>query len=234
MLSIIVPVYNEKKYIQKTINKILKLKKIEKQIIIVDDGSNDGTTLILKNKLSKNKNIDRIIFHKFNKGKGSAIKSAQKFVKGKFVAIQDADLEYHPRDLLKLYKHMNKNNSEVVYGSRVLGKNKFENTENFTHYIRIWANYFLTLVTNIINNQNLTDAHTCYKLFNSKIFKKIKLKENGFSFCPEITTKISNLGIKIEELPISYKGRTYKDGKKISTLDGFKALYCLLRYRFNE
>ena len=129
---------------------------------------------------------------------------------------------------------MNKNNSEVVYGSRVLGKNKFENTENFTHYIRIWANYFLTLVTNIINNQNLTDAHTCYKLFNSKIFKKIKLKENGFSFCPEITTKISNLGIKIEELPISYKGRTYKDGKKISTLDGFKALYCLLRYRFND
>jgi len=232
MLTIIVPVFNEKKYIVKIIKKLINLKKIKSQLIIVDDGSNDGTTKILRENFSKNKKINKIIFHGINKGKGSAIRSAQKYIKGDYVAIQDADLEYNPNDLVRLYKYIKKNNLKVLYGSRVLEKNKFQNTENFTHLIRIWANYFLTIVSNFINNQELTDAHTCYKVFNSNLFKKIYLSENGFAFCPEITTKISNLNINIFEIPISYNGRTYDEGKKISSIDGLRALYSLIKYKF--
>jgi len=231
MLTIIVPVFNEKKFISKIIRKLINLKKIKKQIIIVDDGSSDGTTKILKNSYLKNKKISKIIFHSHNRGKGAAIRSAQKYIRGQFVAIQDSDLEYNPNDLKKLYKHIKKNNLKVLYGSRVLGKNKFQNTENFTHFVRIWANYFLTVVSNFINNQYLTDAHTCYKVFNSKLFKKIQLNENGFAFCPEVTTKISNLNIDIYEIPISYNGRTYDQGKKISSFDGLRALYSLIKYK---
>ncbi len=231
MLSIIIPVYNEKKYISKIIKKIINLKTIKKQIIIVDDGSFDGTKEILKKFFTKNKKINKIIFHKSNKGKGAAIRSAQKYIKGKYVVIQDADLEYNPKDLIRLYKNIKKNNVKVLYGSRVLGKNKFQNTKNFTHFIRIWANFLLTVVSNIINNQNLTDAHTCYKVFNSKLFKKISLSENGFAFCPEVTTKISNFKVKIYEIPISYNGRTFSEGKKISSFDGLRALYSLIKYK---
>ncbi len=232
MLTIIVPVYNEKKFIKLILKKLINLKKIKKQIIVVDDGSTDGTREILKNDFLKNKKISKILFHKKNKGKGAAIKSAQKFIKGIYVVIQDADLEYNPTDLIKLYKFIDKSKTKVIYGSRVLGKNKFQNTQNFTHFIRIWANYILTLISNFVNNQKLTDAHTCYKMFNSKLFKKIKLFEKGFAFCPEVTTKISLYNIKINEIPISYNGRTYDDGKKISSLDGLVAIYCLLKYRF--
>lgn len=125
-----------------------------------------------------------------------------------------------------------KKKCDIVYGSRVLHKNRLENIENFSHWIRIFANFVLTFLNNIINNQSLTDAHTCYKVFKSKIFKKIILKENDFSFCPEITTKISNLGYKIFEVPISYKGRKYSEGKKIKLKDGLKAIYVLLKYKF--
>ena len=142
MLTIIVPVFNEKKYITKLLKKLINLKQIKSQLIIVDDGSEDGTTKILKENFLKNKKINKIIFHTVNKGKGSAIKSAQKYIKGEYVAIQDADLEYNPNDLVRLYKYMKKKNLKVLYGSRVLGKNKFQNTKNFTHFIRIWANYF--------------------------------------------------------------------------------------------
>lgn len=231
MLTIIIPVYNEKKFISKIIRKLINLKKVKKQIIIVDDGSSDGTTNILKKNYLKNNKISKIIFHSQNRGKGAAIRSAQKYIRGQFVTIQDADLEYNPNDLIKLYKHIKKNNLKVLYGSRVLGKKKFQNTENFTHFIRIWANYFLTVVSNFINTQHLTDAHTCYKVFNSKLFKKIQLNENGFAFCPEVTTKISNLNIDITEISISYRGRTYDEGKKISSFDGLIALYSLVKYK---
>ena len=209
-LTIIIPVYNEIETIEKLIKKVLKIN-IKKQLIIVDDCSNDGTNEILIKYLKK---IDKLIIHKKNKGKGSAIRSAQKYVKGKYVAIQDGDLEYNPVDLLKLVNFLKKKKLNVVYGSRVLNKNKYENTKNFTHLIRIWGNAFLTKVSNIINNQNLTDAHTCYKIFRSEIFKKIQLKEDGFAFCPEITTKVAKKKYKIIELPISYRGRTYSQGKK--------------------
>ena len=231
MITIIIPVYNEKKYIKTLLNKVIELKGVKIQIIVVDDGSKDGSTQILKNEFGNNKKINKIIFHQKNSGKGSAIKSAQNHIKGKYVIIQDADLEYDPRDIIKIYKFIRLKKYSAVYGSRVLNKNKYENTKNFTHLVRIWGNIFLTKISNIINNQNLTDAHTCYKMFESKIFKEINLKENGFAFCPEITTKLSKKNYKIVEIPISYKGRTYNNGKKITLIDGLIALTCLVKYR---
>jgi len=227
-LSIIIPVYNEIKTIEKLINKIFKLK-IKKQVIVVDDGSSDGTEILLK---KYKKKIDELLIHKRNLGKGAAIKSAQKFVKGKYVAIQDADLEYDPKDLLRIVSEMEKKNYKIIYGSRVLNKSMFKNTQNFTHVVRIWGNVFLTKVSNFLNNQNLTDAHTCYKVMNSKIFKKIKLKERGFSFCPEITTKLSLVNLDIKEFSINYSGRTYEEGKKITAFDGLDALFVLIKYRY--
>ena len=229
MLSIIIPVFNEIKTIDKILYKIDKVKSIKKQIIIVDDGSTDGTSKKLKKIKTKFK-VDKIIFCKNNKGKGNAIKLAQKFVNEKFTIIQDADLEYNPKDYLKIINILNKKKFKVVYGSRVMGTNRYFKNK-FTSIIRVLANHFLTIFSNILNSQNLTDAHTCYKAFDSKIFKKIKLEENGFSFCPEITTKISNLNIKITEVKISYKGRDYNEGKKISIYDGFDALITLLKYK---
>ncbi len=231
MLTIIIPVYNEKRYLRLLLHKVIKIKKIKTQMIVVDDGSNDGSSDILKKEFSKIKKIDKIIFHKKNLGKGAAIKSAQKFIKGEYVAIQDADLEYNPKDLVKIYKKMILKKYKVVYGSRVLNKNKFQNTKNFTHLVRIWGNIFLTKFSNFINKQKLTDAHTCYKVFETKIFKNINLKEKGFAFCPEVTTKLSKKNLKIFELPISYNGRSYSNGKKITSFDGVIALYCLVRYR---
>lgn len=228
MLSVIIPVYNEKKTINLIIDKVLDIKNIKKQIIIVDDGSIDGTTLILK-KLAKK--VDKIIFLKKNKGKGHAIKLARKFIKGYYTIIQDADLEYNPKDYNKILKLLKKKGNKVVYGSRVLNTKRYKNN-NFTSNIRVFANHVLTVLSNFINQQNLTDAHTCYKAFDSKIFKKINLVENGFSFCPEITTKISKLNIKINEVKISYHGRSFEEGKKISLKDGFGAIKTLIKYKF--
>ena len=230
MLSIIIPVYNEIKTIEKILIKIKKIKKIQKQIIIVDDASNDGTTHLLK-KLKKKYKIDKILYNLKNMGKGYSIRRAQKFVSQKFTIIQDADLEYDPKDYQKILDELNKVKFKVVYGSRVLNKNRYKNN-NFTSNLRVFANHLLTIMSNIINTQNLTDAHSCYKAFDSKVFKKIKLKENGFSFCPEITTKISNIGLEIIEVEISYKGRTYSEGKKISFKDGIDAVLTLIKYKF--
>lgn len=226
-LTIIVPVYNETNTILKILNKIANIK-LKKQIIIVDDGSTDGT----REKLIKIKKKGlKILFHKNNLGKGAAIITAQKYIKGKYVVIQDADLEYNPKDLVKLLEPLKKKKTYVVYGSRVLGKKRYSSI-NFTSKIRIFFNHMLTLISNFVNGQNLTDAHTCYKMFDSKIFKKIKLKERGFAFCPEITTKIAKKKIKIIEVSISYKGRSFNEGKKISYLDGFEALIALIKYKF--
>jgi glycosyltransferase involved in cell wall biosynthesis len=232
MLSIIIPVYNEVQTIEKILLKIKKIKDIKKQIIIVDDGSTDGTSEKLKVIKSKFK-IDKIIFNKKNKGKGHAIKLGKKKIKQKFTIIQDADLEYDPKDYLKILKVLMKNKYRVVYGSRVLNTKRYSNN-NFTSNLRVFANHVLTIVSNLINSQNLTDAHTCYKAFDTKVFRKINLKENGFSFCPEITTKISNLGLDIFEVKISYNGRDYKSGKKISFMDGFDALWTLIKYKINK
>jgi dolichol-phosphate mannosyltransferase len=228
MITVIIPCYNEIKTISIIIDKVYK-QKLKKQIIVVDDYSTDGTRKILKKKLRKK--IDKIILHNKNYGKGAAINSAKKFIKGNIIIIQDADLEYSPKDFNKLIKPIMDKKYNVVYGSRVLGKNRYFENE-FSSIFRVFANHILTIISNILNNQNLTDAHTCYKVFDAKIFKKIKLEEKGFSFCPEVTTKISLLNEKIIEIPISYKGRGYSEGKKINFKDGFIALKTLLKYRF--
>ena len=227
-LTIIIPAYNEINTIQALIDKVFELE-IDKQIILVDDCSSDGTNDIIY----KNKNkIDKIIIHKENKGKGAAIKSAQEHIKGKYVVIQDADLEYDPRDILSLLSEIENKKCQVIYGSRVLRNPENIKSQNFSHNIRILGNIFLTKLSNFLNNQNLTDAHTCYKLFNSDLFKSIKLEENDFSFCPEITTKISLLDIDITEIPINYHGRSYQEGKKIVASDGLKAIWTLIKYRY--
>lgn len=230
-LTVIIPVFNEINTISILLKKVLS-EKTPKQVIVVDDCSTDGTKKIL-NKKFKNK-IDKLIFHKKNKGKGAAIKTAQKFILGEYVIIQDADLEYDPKEYRNFMDEIKKNKYKlkVIYGSRVLKKRKIYKKQNFSHKIRIWGNYLLTVLSNVINDQNLTDAHTCYKMFDSAIFKFIKLKEKGFAFCPEVTTKISKLKIKIHEIPINYTGRTYEEGKKIKTIHGIEAVFALLKYRF--
>ncbi len=227
-LSIIIPVYNEKKTILQIIDKINKVKNISKQIIVVDDYSVDGSREILL----KNKNkIGSLLLHDKNQGKGAAIRTAQKYIRGKYTVIQDADLEYNPNDYMSLLKVIKKKKFSVVYGSRVLNKKRYQ-LESFTSTTRIFFNHILTMLSNLINNQKLTDAHTCFKMFESKLFKSIILKEYGFAFCPEITTKISNLEINIFEVPISYRGRTFEEGKKISYLDGIRAIYAIFKYKF--
>ena len=228
LLTIIIPAYNETRTISKLLTKIFNLN-IKKQVIVIDDNSSDDT----KDKILKfKKKIDKIIFHKKNLGKGSAIKSAQKFVKGDYVIIQDADLEYNPKDILIMLKKIETNNKiDVLYGSRVLKKKRYQ-SKDFLSLDRVLFNHVLTIFSNLINFQNLSDAHTCYKLVRTKIFKKIKLEEKKFSFCPELTTKLSNMGYKIIEVPISYKGRSFEEGKKIRYTDGIDAIKTLIKYKF--
>ena len=170
MLSIIIPVYNEVKTIDKILKKIIKVRNFKKQIIVIDDGSDDGTVEKLK-ELDKIYKIDKIIFNKKNKGKGYAIRLGQKRVKEKFTIIQDADLEYDPKDYIKITNILKKKKYKIVYVS-ILGINRYSNN-NFTSNIRVFANHILTIISNIINSQNLTDAHTCYKAFETKYLKKL-------------------------------------------------------------
>lgn len=228
-ISIIIPCFNEEKTLYKLISKIHRQGLPYKEIILVDDCSNDGTKKIIKN--FKPSFVDKIYFHKKNKGKGACIKTAKKYLDGDIVIIQDADLEYDPRDYKKLILPILQKEYKVVYGSRVLGKNRY-NVKNFSSIYRIFFNHILTLFSNLINRQKLTDAHTCYKVFSSRIIKKIKLEEDGFNFCPEVTTKISKLDLEIKEVPIDYYGRTVDEGKKIQFIDGFRAIYCLFKYKF--
>jgi len=229
ILTIIVPAYNEKKSISRIIDQINEKIIYTKQIIVIDDFSNDGTKDVIQN-LS---NIDKIIFHQRNLGKGAAIKSAIPFIKGNIVAIQDADLEYDPEDLNKLAKEILDQKTNVAYGSRVLNKKRYGNN-NFISNFRIFGNHVLTILSNLFNSQQLTDAHTCYKVFKKETFLKLNLKENDFAFCPEVNTKISLLNEKIIELPISYKGRNVQEGKKIKFKDALKALLTIIKYRYLE
>ena len=232
-LSIIIPCYNEKKTNIRIINQIKNLKRIKKQIIIVDDRTNERTKQLIKTKL-QNK-VDKIIVHKANKGKGAAIISSIKYIKGNLVIIQDADLEYNPKDYVKLIKPFSNNKTKVVYGSRVLGRKKninIFNLNDFSKNFRIFGNFILTKISNFINNQSLTDVHTCYKIFRKDIFLKLKIAEKDFSFCPEVTTKLSKFSYQIIEIPIDYKGRDIKDGKKIRFTDAIRALNTIIKYKY--
>ncbi len=228
-ISIIIPLYNEEKTILALLEKIRNIREFNKQVIIVDDFSTDDSLKLVQN-YNKLENL-QILNHRKNLGKGAAIRTAQKYIEGDIVIIQDADLEYNPDDYKNLLIPIINREYKIVYGSRVLNKNRYGSL-NFTSVYRIFFNHILTILSNILNNQNLTDAHTCYKIFDAKVFNKINLQENRFGFCPEITTKISKLNYKIQEVPISYNGRKYSEGKKIGILDGFDAIKCLIKYKY--
>ncbi len=228
-LTIIVPCYNEDKTIKIILDKIESIDNINKQIIVIDDFSNDNSKKIIKDYNFKSEN--HLIFHEKNLGKGSCIISSKPYISGDIVLIQDADLEYNPMNYYDLLEPILLKKTNVVYGSRVLGKKRYLKNSYSKKYL-ILANHLLTLFSNLINKQYLTDAHTCYKVINTNIFNSIILKEKGFTFCPELTTKLSNLGEKIIEVPIDYSGRNYKEGKKIKFIDGIKAIICILKYKY--
>ena len=229
-LSIIIPVYNEEKNILEVISKVkrVKLKNITKEIIIVDDFSNDNTKEILE-KL-KDSSL-KIFFHQKNRGKGTSIRTALKHATGDVILIQDADLEYDPIEYEKLLKPIIENKTKVVYGSRLEIIRKNLRKMYKMHYI---GNMFLTAVTNILYGAKITDMETGYKVFRKEVIENINLKAKRFDFEPEITAKILKKGYKIKEVQINFMGRKFDEGKKITWIDGIKALYYLIKYRFTD
>ena len=228
-LTIIIPCYNEQRTIDTILDRInqsLKTYKIfNYEILIVDDSSNDGTKEILKN-LSNNERV-KIYFHDTNLGKGAAIQTALSYVTGDITIVQDADLEYDPFDYDKLLLPFFETNADVVYGSRFLGGGKFVRIHFFWHYL---ANKILTFICNLFINLNLTDMETGYKVFKTSALKSIKLEEKTFSFEPEVTIKLSKKNYKFFEVPITYNGRSYEEGKKIGLKDAFIALKTIILY----
>jgi len=224
-LSVVVPVFNEEKTIEKIIKKVERadIGKVKKEIIIVDDGSTDGTRKILE-KLS---NKYKVIFHKKNQGKGTALRTGFKQCTGEVVVVQDADLEYDPRDYKQMLNKMKNSGVRVVYGSRRLTKGKIRHGG----WIYYWGGSFLNLLTNFLYGLKITDEATCYKMIDRKLLDSLKLKCKRFEFCPEVTAKIAKSGQKIEEVPISYRGRKRVDGKKIKLRDGVEAIWTLAKYR---
>ena len=230
-LTIIIPCYNEKRTINTILDRINQSLKTHKilnyEILIVDDSSNDGTKEILKN-LSNNERV-KIYFHDINLGKGAAIQTALSYVTGDITIVQDADLEYDPFDYDKLLLPFFETNADVVYGSRFLGGGKFVRIHFFWHYL---ANKILTFICNLFINLNLTDMETGYKVFKTSALKSIHLKEKSFSFEPEVTIKLAKKNYKFFEVPISYNGRSYEEGKKIGLKDAFIALKTIILYSF--
>jgi glycosyltransferase involved in cell wall biosynthesis len=230
-LSIIIPCFNEGPTIHKILDKIKAVSLpggIEKEIIIINDCSTDNTSQSVKDYILTNPNLDVIsIGHDKNKGKGAAIHSGITAATGDVIVIQDADLEYDPQEYNILLKPITDGVADVVYGSRFMGGNAHR-ILFFWHSI---GNKFLTFLSNMLSNLNLTDMETCYKMFRSEVLKSIILKEKRFGFEPEVTQKVARIPkIRIYEVGISYYGRTFEDGKKISWRDGFHAIYCILRY----
>lgn len=225
MVSIIIPCFNEFKTIGIIIDQINEHIEYKHEIIIVDDNSTDGTKQLLKETLSKK--VQKIFYNEKNFGKGYCLKKGIKEASGDIILIQDADLEYSPKDYNNLIDPIINNYADVVFGSRFRG-GKENRVLRFWHYI---ANKILTTFSNIFTNYNLTDMECGYKVFKSDIIKKIQLEENRFGFEPEITAKISKLNIRLYEVSVSYYGRTYAEGKKITLKDAFRALYCIIKYR---
>ena len=227
-ISIIVPIYNEKETLSEIISKIEKTNfcSLEKELILVNDCSTDGSAEILKNFENKYKIID----HKINLGKGAAIRTALQHATGDIIIIQDADLEYEPKDYQNLLPLILNNEADVVYGSRFLKKQK-NGAFILSHFL---GNKILTLITNILFNVTLTDMETCYKAFKAEFIKDIKITSNRFDFEPEITAKIIKKGGRIKEVPISYNGRFHSDGKKITWKDGFHAIKALIKFKYQK
>lgn len=230
-LSIIIPIYNEERTIHRILDKVKDVKLIanlDKEVLLVNDSSKDNSETVLKSYMSAHPEIHfEYRSHSVNMGKGAAIHTGIKEATGDYIIVQDADLEYDPQEFNILLQPIIDGFADVVYGSRFIG-GKPHRILFFWHTI---GNKFLTFLSNMFTNLNLTDMETCYKLFKSEVLKSIQLKENRFGFEPEVTAKVARIpNVRIYEVGISYYGRTYAEGKKINWKDGFRAIYCILKY----
>ena len=227
-LSIVIPCYNEVRTIRAIVDRVRSAPVADKEIIIVDDCSADGTRDLLRTEIAPL--VNRIIYHDVNQGKGAALRTGFAAATGDVVIVQDADLEYDPNEYPRLLAPIERGQADVVFGSRFAGGD----AHRVVYFWHMVGNKFLTLLSNMFTNLNLTDMETCYKVFKREVLAKITIEENRFGFEPEITAKVSKLDVVIYEVGISYYGRTYKEGKKIGWRDGFRALYSIFKYNFRR
>jgi glycosyltransferase involved in cell wall biosynthesis len=227
-LSIVIPCYNESKTIRTLVAAVrdASIGNLSKEIIIVDDCSTDGTRDLLRTEIAPL--VDKVIYHTHNQGKGAALRTGFAVVNGDIVVVQDADIEYNPREYIKLLEPILAGRADVVFGSRFAG-GEARRVVYFWHMV---GNKFLTLFSNMATNLNLTDMETCYKMCRREVLQKILIEENRFGVEPEVTAKIARLRVPIYEVGITYSGRTYEEGKKIGWRDGFRALYAIVKYNF--